>query len=378
MPTRTHVLFAGGGTAGHLFPGLAVADRMVAQDPTLRVTFAIPGSEFECQWVHRHGYEYMKVPCAPRRFGPRGMWQFLKANWSGYLAGSKALNARRVSLVVGLGGYGSAPMGRAAIAQGVPLLLMEQNVIPGKATRWLARSAKLVCVSHEAARPHFAKDCPLVVTGNPVRAEVAALSRPMHSHAEPDRPGMYRLMVLGGSRGAQSLNQSVPFALYRLRDQLGPWHIFHQSGADDTEATRALYRKFALSARVEPFFADVAGVLRHTDLVVSRSGGTTLAELACAGVPAVCIPYPHAADGHQLANAQVYAREGACRVFDSAPYAGRFDAELASALSDVLGSPEIRREMSQRMRRLGRPDAAEQVASLAWSLLAGVPSRLVA
>lgn len=139
-----------------------------------------------------------------------------------------------------------------------------------------------------------------------------------------------------------------------------------------------MYRKFALSARVEPFFADVAGVLRHTDLVVSRSGGTTLAELACAGVPAVCIPYPHAADGHQLANAQVYAREGACRVFDSAPYAGRFDAELASALSDVLGSPEIRREMSQRMRRLGRPDAAEQVASLAWSLLAGVPSRLVA
>jgi UDP-N-acetylglucosamine--N-acetylmuramyl-(pentapeptide) pyrophosphoryl-undecaprenol N-acetylglucosamine transferase len=283
--------------------------------------------------------------------------------------------------VIGLGGYGSAPMGRAAIAQGIPLMLMEQNMIPGKATRWLARSARLVCAAHEAVRPYFAKGCPLAITGNPVRDEVAALSRQRRltsALVDPDRPGKLRLVVLGGTRGAQSLNQALPYALYRLRDRLESWHILHQSGADDLEPTRQLYRKFALPARVEPFFADVAGVLRHTDLVVSRAGGTTLAELACAGVPAVCVPYPHAADGHQLANAQTYARSGACRVFDSTPYADRFDAELSRVLSDELTTAEIREQMSQGMRRMARPDAAEQVAQLAWEVLAGVSSRQAA
>lgn len=370
---RQHVLFAGGGTAGHLFPGLAVAQELVAQNPALRITFAIPGSEFECRYVHQAGFEYVRLPSAPLPRTAGAVFRFVTRNVSGFRQATRLLHARGVSTVVGLGGYASAPLVRAAISQRVPLALLEQNVVPGKITRWMAASANLVCAAYEQSRAYLAPAASVWVTGNPVRHEIACLARWRRNGAprekDPDRPGKYRLVVLGGSQGAHSLNETVPFALYHLRSQLREWHILHQSGPAEVQATRDLYRKFDLAARVEPFWDDPAGVLRHADLVVSRAGGTTLAELASAGVPAVMIPYPHAADDHQLANARLYAMQGGCRVIDQRNYQGRYDHALAGQLDDLIDLPTLRSQMGAAMFRLARPTAAVEAATLIERLL---------
>ena len=365
---RPHILFAGGGTAGHLFPGLAVAQQLVDQNPAARITFAIPGSEFECRYVHQSGFEYVRLPSAPMPRTAGAVFRFVTRNVSGFRQAAKMLTARQVTTVVGLGGYASAPIVRAAERQRVPLVLLEQNVLPGKITRWMAASADLLCAAYEESRAYLDPAAKIWVTGNPVRREIARLAR-WRSHGaprekNPDRPGKYRLVVLGGSQGAHSLNETVPYALYHLRHKLREWHILHQSGPNDVLATRQLYRNFDLPARVEPFWEDPAGVLRHADLVVSRAGGTTLAELASAGAPAILVPYPHAADNHQLANARLFAMQGACRVIDSRDHPGRYDQALASRLDDLISLPSLREQMSAAMFRRARPTAAVEAATL--------------
>ncbi len=175
-----------------------------------------------------------------------------------------------------------------------------------------------------------------------------------------------QLLVLGGSSGAQSLNENVPRALYKLRAQLAGWRIVHQSGQPDFEATRALYGKLALQAAVVPFVGDMPRTLAATDVAVCRAGGTTLAELAAAGVPAVLVPYPHAADDHQAANARHFASGGGCITIDPREVSGRLDARLAEVVGSVLTSERLRQRMSASMYDLARPHAADDVAELIW------------
>ncbi|MCG2682368.1 MAG: hypothetical protein L6306_02000, partial [Planctomycetales bacterium] len=177
-----------------------------------------------------------------------------------------------------------------------------------------------------------------------------------------------QLLVLGGSGGAHALNENVPPALYKVSRQLRGWRIVHQCGDSDLEATRALYRKFALDAAVEPFLDDVPATLAATDLAITRAGGSTLAELAAAGVPAVLVPYPYATDDHQAINARHYASGRGCITIDGRKLAGRLDDELAEKLCFLLANDDLRRRMSAAMRDLARPHAAEDVAELVWSI----------
>lgn len=361
----THIVLAGGGTGGHLFPGLAVAEQLADAEPDWRITFAGSGSTFERSHVERAGHGYATFPCHALPRSPWDAVRFVTSNWAGYRSAARFLRDEQVSLVIGLGGYVSVPMGRAAVARRVPLVLIEQNVVPGRATSWLAPSASLICTAFDESRAQLRAHCPIRVTGNPIRRGPAATALPRSRVATRSR----QLLVLGGSRGATQLNQLLPPALYKAGATRRDWKIVHQTGPNDVEATKTLYAKLGLRARVASFLPNVRGVLAESDLVVSRAGASTLAELAVARVPAILLPYPYATDHHQRRNAEVFERHRAARLFDPAALTGRADNHLASLLTELFDDAWAREQMGKEMGRLAHPQAAWHVASMVRQML---------
>jgi UDP-N-acetylglucosamine--N-acetylmuramyl-(pentapeptide) pyrophosphoryl-undecaprenol N-acetylglucosamine transferase len=416
-----HLVFAGGGTGGHLFPGLAAAERLVGWVPGARITFAGSGKQFERREVAAAGFEYVALPCRPLPAGARDVFRFLVENLAGYLAAGRLLDEQGVAAAIGLGGYASVPVARAAGRHGLPLVLLEQNAVPGRATRWLARYATLVCAGLAQTRANLRCRCPVRVTGTPIRNGFAGRSRgessvteaPAGGKREADSgrqkaaspfrfplsaltcdcpesekrkagsplprprppfeadtplahlgPPQRRLLVLGGSNGARSINQSVPRALYKLGADLAGWEIVHQSGRTELDATRQLYRKLGLEATVAGFIDRMPEVLAASDLAVCRAGGTTLAELAAAGLPAVLLPLPRATDDHQRRNAEVFTKSGGSITVDECRLPGRLDDHLAETIRKLLRDPHQRARMAVAMRRLARPNAAAEVAAL--------------
>ncbi len=209
------------------------------------------------------------------------------------------------------------------------------------------------------------------MTGNPIRRiRPRAAEIPSSANERPRQ-----LLVLGGSRGARSLNENVPRAIYKAAAQLAGWQILHQSGEADLSATRQLYHKLGVEAVVTAFVADLPAVLVQSDLAVCRSGGTTLAELAAAGLPAVLLPYPQAADDHQRKNADLFAGCGGAVLLDQRELPGRLDDHLAEALAGLAAAADRRAAMAAAMHALARPRAAADVAALVWSLLSSQACR---
>lgn len=362
MPSP-HVVFSGGGTGGHLFPGLAVAERLAADVAGVRITFAGGGKSLERRLVEEAGYGYLALACRPLPRGPIDAWHFVAENIAGSRAAGRYLREHPADVVVGLGGYASVPMARAGVRRGVPLVLLEQNAVPGRATRWLARRAAVVCTAFDQTAEKLSSRGAVKVTGNPVREAIFAAAAASRGHAEPRRPP-WQLLILGGSSGARALNESVPKALYKLKLPPAGWAILHQSGERDVDATERLYRKLGIQATAVPRIDDMAQALAAADLAVCRAGGTTLAELAAARVPAVLVPYPHAADDHQRKNADVPAAAGAAVIVDQREGGGRLDDRLAEALAGPARDAHVRRAMSQRMADLARPDATREVTGV--------------
>jgi UDP-N-acetylglucosamine--N-acetylmuramyl-(pentapeptide) pyrophosphoryl-undecaprenol N-acetylglucosamine transferase len=391
MKRTVHIVFSGGGTGGHLFPGFAVAERLAEEIAYLRVTFAGSGKPFEQKHVAAAGFEYLALPCRPLPRKAGEAVSFIVENLAGYFAARRYLKDERVDAVVGLGGYASVPMGRAAARTGTPLVLLEQNAVPGRATQWLAKKADLICTSFAETEEHLPGHCPVRCTGNPMRRDFLSgrySPRPLgegpgvragslglrhcpHPNPLPVGEGTHsrQLVVLGGSGGALAINENVPRALYRLRDQLTGWKIIHQTGESGCRATQSLYEKLAIDATVLPFLHDVPRQLQLADLVVCRAGGTTLAELAAVGAPAVLIPYPNAKNDHQRKNALFFAQAGAASIVEEPAAPGRLDDALVEKLQPLFSDAEKRREMSVAMARLARPQAAADVADLVWSIV---------
>ena len=243
MPRPTHVLFAGGGSTGYLHPGLAVAAYLKQRLPQARITFAGTGKAFERHSVRANGHEYVAMPSQPVPRNPFRAMRFVTDNVAGYWASRWYLKEHHVSLVVGLGGYASAPTVRAATSRGIPTVLLEQNAVPSPVTRWLSRSADMVCAGFDDVRAHLPADTPLVVTGNPARPAFEQLYRAANEKSKsageaPRRPtGKRRLVVIGGVGGARSLNESMPLALQQLGDRLHGWEVVHQTGEGHLQDT---------------------------------------------------------------------------------------------------------------------------------------------
>lgn len=350
---RLSIILAGGGTGGHLFAGLAVAEQIQRLEPDARLTFLGTGKPWEATLVRRAGYAYAALPCCPWSGHSSNLGRFLWNNGRGFFAARGLLRRLRASVVVGLGGYASAPAARAAVHLGLPLVLIEPNAMPGRVTRWLAGQATAICVAFESAHHRLGGDR-VVNTGAPARERFSSQSASLS--------GCHRaatLYITGGSLGAAALNQAVPHALRRVLPLLRRWRIVHQTGTADEQATRRRYAEAGISATVAAF-VDPPPALAENDLAICRAGGLTLAELAATGTPAIIVPYPHACDDHQRHNAAAYIAAGACRGLEQTTLADTLPAALRGILSDA----DRRAAMSAAMRTLARPRAAADIAEL--------------
>lgn len=347
------ILLTTGGTGGHIFPALAVAEELRRRDPGAKLLFV--GSEYgpEARLCARAGIDFAGLPV--RGFLGRGLRALGAAARMSVAVGKAMALVRgfRPDAVAGFGGYAAfAPMLAARLC-GVPAVLHEQNAVAGTSNRVLSRLAATVCVSLPGTRGFPAEKC--VLTGNPVRAAIAHVAKRREGAAAR---GTKRLLVLGGSQGAHSLNALMPGLLDRLRAD--GVEIRHQSGEKDLAATRAAYVAAGYAPEcVSPFIDDMAEAYAWADLALCRAGASTVAELCAAAVPSVLVPFPAAIHDHQTRNAEVLATAGAARLVQERDFGC---TDMAGLLAGLLRDAETLAAMGRSARSLARPDAAAAVA----------------
>ena len=368
LSERTCYLFAGGGTGGHLTPGLAVAAEILECDPSSRIVFAGSDRPLEKTMIAGAGYEHHALPVESTRTLRCNPLRFAWRNWRAYRMANELLEHEQPVAVIGLGGVASVPTILAATRQGRPTVTLESNAIPGRATRFLCRRVGAVCATFEGTDKQLPAGTRVVVTGNPVRSAIARLC---HDGATGDNLSQQTLLILGGSQGAESLNEAVSEMLSRQLPALAGWRIVHQTGAGQHELIAQKYAAAGSTYIVEPFFDDMAALYKGATLAVSRAGAATLAELACAGCPAILLPYPHAADNHQLANARVYESAGAAIVVEHDRSPSQTASRLSAAVVELSGDAGRLKAMRNAMRKLARPNAAGNVLAVLQSLTGG-------
>ena len=363
---RQTIIFAGGGTGGHLFPGIAVAEALKARGVTAHVVFIGSSRPVEQQIVHRHGFEHVALPVESSAVMWRSPVRFANRLWKSARVARDLLPQSGASLVVGLGGFASVPVVWAARSCGVPMILLEQNAVPGRATSWLAPRADLTCLGFADAARRLPSRCRQLVTGNPVRGEISQLAT-----SPPAGDEGRRLLVLGGSQGSAALNEAFLSCVEQHPHDFAGWKIVHQTGRRDVDAVRERYAKLKLDAEVEAFFDDLVAHYREASLAVARAGALTLSELACAGVPAILIPYRKAVRNHQRQNAYAFEHVGAARIVRQWVDPSLTCTLLHDELKTMLTNDSLRARMARAMRSLARPDAAALVAEQVCRLLSG-------
>jgi len=363
------VVIAGGGTGGHLYPGIALARELLRRDPASTVSFVGTAQGIEARVVPREGFTLDLIRVA----GLKGKSRVNRLKGL-MLLPIAAIDAARVvmrlrpDVVVGVGGFASGPVLAFAAIAGYPTMLLEQNALPGVTNRLLAKFVRAAAVNFEAALAYFPGTG--FVAGNPVRPEFF----PAQSEEPNDRYSRLqdaaRVLVFGGSQGAHAINVAVVEAASRLAASGLRLAITHQTGERDLDLVRTAYQRAGLEARVEAFIFEIDREMKSADLVICRAGATTLAELAASETAAILVPLPNSTDDHQRKNAEVFAKSGAAMVIEER----ELQASLGDALRGVLQSPERRRQMSAAAKSLARPDAAERIADRV-EMLAGVTKR---
>jgi UDP-N-acetylglucosamine--N-acetylmuramyl-(pentapeptide) pyrophosphoryl-undecaprenol N-acetylglucosamine transferase len=347
--TLRPVLIMAGGTGGHIFPGIAVAQELLARG--IPVLWLGSAGGLETRLVPQAGLPIETLAIAGVR--GKGLLALLTAPLCilrAVFAAWRVLGRTRPRSALAFGGFASGPGGVAAWLRGVPLTVHEQNRVPGMTNRILSHFAKKLLCGFDGAFKQAEW------TGNPVRREIAALPSPRERFAA--RTDAARLLVLGGSQGARALNARVPAALATLPKNRRP-NVRHQCGAILADAARAAYASAQVEASVEPFIDDMAAAYAWADVIICRAGALTLAELAAAGVGAVLVPFPFAVDDHQTQNAAAMMQAGAALLLPE----GEASAErIAATLSDLLGDRPRLLAMAEAARTLARPDAAARIA----------------
>jgi len=347
------IVIAGGGTGGHLFPGVAVAEEARARWPDAEITFVgtargiearvLPGLGWPLELIEVSGLKTVGVLGALR-----GMIRLPRA----LLQARRLVKRLAPDVVLGVGGYASGPVVLMARLRGLPTAICEQNSIPGLTNKILGRLVRTVFLAFDESRRFFAAK-KIVMSGNPVRRGL--LAKLQGATAAGD--GKLHVLVCGGSQGAVAVNELASAALASLAGA-HPLAIVHQTGERDREATAARYAAAGVTAECTAFISDMAAAYARADLVIGRAGATTVAELAIAGKPAVLIPYPFAADNHQERNGREMADRGAALMLRQADTTA---ATLADALRPLLADPAKRAAMGDAMRALGKPGAAAAV-----------------
>ena len=375
--TPLSVAIVAAGTGGHIYPGLAVAEALQRLEPGVAVWFLTTRRGLGPDILARHGQRVTVVEGepAPRRLAAGGAVTFVAAMARGAWQARMALRRNGARVLLATGGYGSAPAVAAARSLGLPIVWQEQNALPGRATRLLSRWARVVALGFEEAAGYLppAVRSRVQVTGNPIRASVAeGVDRAQAARRLGLDPARRTVLMVGASQGARRFNEALARAARDLAAMPGV-QVLASTGRAQWDATVALLRQHAPEASVEsqrarlgavtlvPYLEDMAAALSAADLAISRASAISLAEMTARGLPLVLVPYPHAADRHQDANARVLERAGAAVVVPDEAFD---DRRLVEVVRELLGNRERLDAMSRASRSLARPQAAEEVARL--------------
>jgi UDP-N-acetylglucosamine--N-acetylmuramyl-(pentapeptide) pyrophosphoryl-undecaprenol N-acetylglucosamine transferase len=362
------VILAGGGTGGHLFPGIAVHEELKRREPELETLFVGTARGIETKVIPQLGERLECIDVSPLKGrSPTQLVRSVLALPQAGLEAAKILRRFRPSLVVGVGGYAAGPMVAAAAALGIPTALLEQNAHVGLTNRLLSRVVDRAYVSFDETRDIFPKGVAQVV-GNPVRRSFVAAGNMARMDPSGFEMRARRVLVIGGSQGARVLNELVPEALAKAIHAAGSSRsieIVHQTGHAMCDAVSARYAELGITANVTPFIDDMARAYASAALVIGRAGATSLAEICAVGRPSILVPFPYAADDHQWHNARALEQRGAAIALREAELS--VDG-LAQAVARLLTQPDERRRMAEAARTMGRPDAAAAIVDdlCAW------------
>jgi UDP-N-acetylglucosamine--N-acetylmuramyl-(pentapeptide) pyrophosphoryl-undecaprenol N-acetylglucosamine transferase len=359
-----NVAIAGGGTGGHLFPGIAVAEAFKMKDPQNEILFVGVGNPFEKAALERAGYPQRTI--AIEGIKGRGLWAKARAGLKIPVALFQAagiLSEMQADLVIGVGGYAAGPVAMAAWFKRIPVVICEQNTVPGITNRLLFPVARRIYLSFEATRGRIDPEKKRV-SGNPVRQSFLK-----EVDVESREKNKFTVLVVGGSQGAHAINMAFLAALAHLREKENI-RIVHQTGAADRDQVARAYAEAGIDAEVKAFFHDMASRYRRADLVVCRAGATTVAELTAMGKAALFVPYPYAADNHQEFNARALVDAGAAQMVLERDLSGD---ELAGCMDRLVENPAMLADMAARSKTLGRPGAAGFIVDDCYILLGSEP-----
>jgi UDP-N-acetylglucosamine--N-acetylmuramyl-(pentapeptide) pyrophosphoryl-undecaprenol N-acetylglucosamine transferase len=362
MSESLTIILAGGGTGGHLYPGIAVAEALRAAMPIAKPLFLCTKREIDRVILEPTGFEFISQAIVPPRLVDILKF-FLSYRETKELV-DEVLCQRKPAVVVGLGGYAAGVAVKMAAQKNIPTVILNPDVIPGKANRHLMEFSRLICCQFPQTSRHVpqAQRAKIKVTGCPIRKEIRSLPpRPEAAGRLGIDPMLRTLLVTGASQGARTVNEAMVALAGTIA--LDGWQVLHLSGREHVQSVRAGYREKNVPAHVIDFTPDMADVWSVADLALSRSGASSCAELTACGVASVLMPYPFHKDLHQRANARVLADAGAAVLMDDEKDQKKNADKLRPILESLLQDASRRQKMADSARALGRPDAAEAVAA---------------
>ncbi len=359
------VIIAGGGTGGHLFPGIAIAHAFKEDDSKSRILFVNAGKPIDKNVLKEAGFDLKCISAE----GIKGktVWQKIKSALKipkGIFESILILKSFRPDIVIGVGGYSSGPLIVGAWLLGIPSVLHEQNMIPGITNRLLSRFVSRIYVTFDKTKINKTK---ARLTGNPVRKEILQCAvNAKHPDTETAvHDNLFTILILGGSQGAHSINMAVIDALKHIREP-EQYYFIHQTGSLDEKIVTDAYNNININHNVQPFFNDMAEQYRNADLIICRAGATTIAEVSAIGRGVIFIPYPFAADNHQLLNAETLADQGAAEIIEEVFLKGE---NLATKIEFYKNNRPALKEMASKLMNFGKPNAAELIVEDCFRLL---------
>ena len=365
------VVIAGGGTGGHLFPGLAIAEEFKNRDGYTEVTFV--GTEYgiEARVIPREGYpiKFLRAEGFVGVSAAKKIKAVMKMFFS-IVDSYRIIKVVRPDIVIGVGGYASGTIVLTAFLMSIPTMILEQNSIPGLTNKILGKFVDRVCITYQESISFFPR-AKAFLTGNPVRMQILKGGIESAYNLFSLQKGLFTIFAFGGSAGARSINRALVDALNYIYDLKDKIQFLHQTGIKDYENTREAYRKSGFKGTITPFIYQMGEAYAVADIVISRAGATTLAELTALGKPAILIPYPYAAGRHQEFNARKLLEINAAKMILDSELKGE---SLAHAIRELYTNKTMRAEIQRNSRAIGRPEASARIVDIAMSLIRGSKS----
>jgi len=366
-PSALRFVIAGGGTGGHLFPGIAIAQELMARNSKNSVIFVGTGKPFEIDMLSKTGFEHKRITV--EGFKGLGWWKkavSISKIPKGIFESLMILRRYRPDLVIGVGGYAAGPLAMGAWLLGIKIVLHEQNILPGMTNRILSRLADRIYVSFND-KPAGLNPEKVRFAGNPVRKEILQCARDQKvgHNADPIPGERFTVLIIGGSQGAHNLNMALLETIEHINEKNGLFFV-HQTGTQDEAIVKNAYMLRDIPCKVQAFFTDMARQYQNADLVICRAGATTVAEVTAVGKSVIFIPFPFAADNHQVLNAQSLEKHGAAEMILEKDLNSK---ALAERINYYASNPEDLHLMASRARSFGRPDAAAFIVDDFYKLI---------